>query len=89
MTGDLKVELNPKPKKITDFRPIYIHMKHGTLKIQCFSFTNTYIFKRIIALSFVIHGITNFVFMLFIYVSFDLICRTDILHNKCNSHSFY
>ena len=85
--GAPKVELNPKLITIlknNDFRP-YIHIKHGTLKIQCYSFSNTDTFKRIIAISFVIHGITHFTFMLLISVSFNF---TDILHNKCNSHTF-
>ena len=38
------------------------------------------------SISFVIHGITHFTFMLLIYVSFNL---KDILHNKCNSLAFY
>ena len=52
--------------------------------VQIFSGTTQ--FKRIIAISFIIHGITHSTFMLLIYVSFNFI---DKLHNKCNSHAFY
>ena len=70
--GGPKVELNPKPKKIPilgQFGAIkkYIHIKHGTLKIYCFCFSNADIFKIIIAISFVILGITHFTLMLLIF----------------------
>ena len=62
--GGPKIKLNPKPKKI----PILgqVSTLKNTYKIwyskrrQCFSFSKTNIFKRIIALPFVIHGITHF-----------------------------
>ena len=71
--GHPKVELNAKFKKIpilgqsgTLKKYIHVHIKHGTLKN-----TVVFLFNRITAILFIIHGITHFTFMLLIYVSFN------------------
>ena len=89
--GGPKVELNPKPKKIPILGQFgtqkYIHIKHGTLKVQCFFFSITDHIQE--NYSYIVRHSryhTLHIHRLLIYVSCNF---TDILRNKCNSHAFY
>ena len=80
--GGPKVELSPKPKIIPilgQSGALKIHNKTYPKQYTVFPFPGTDIFKRIIAISLVIHSITHFTFMLLIYV--DLILQIYFIIN--------